>query len=141
MKGINTSRGGSWKVEASPPSPPQEARYGSLRCLHSLGRVDHCMVPFLSLRLAMKGHFGRLTLPALARESGPLHGPFPLAPFGNPNFQSLCIDYSQLSLWYSLQGFYDTPAVAHRVIMDHLLFVQHHQSDFGVVEFLLQDLM
>jgi len=31
----------------------------------------------------MKGSFGHLTLPALARESGPLHGPFPLASFGN----------------------------------------------------------
>jgi len=41
------------------------------------------MVPFRSLRLAMKGSFGHLTLPALARESVPLHGPFPLASFGN----------------------------------------------------------
>jgi len=30
----------------------------------------------------MEGDFGHLTLPALARESGPLHGPFPLASFG-----------------------------------------------------------
>lgn len=37
MKGINTPM----------------ARYGSLRCLHSLGRVDHGMVPFLLLRLAI----------------------------------------------------------------------------------------
>ena len=28
---------------------------GTLRYLHSLGRVDHSMVPFLSLRLVMKG--------------------------------------------------------------------------------------
>jgi len=31
----------------------------------------------------MKGSFGHPTLPALARKSGPLHGPSPLASFGN----------------------------------------------------------
>ena len=51
MKGINT-QGNPWKMEALPPFPPQGARYGYLRCLHSLGRVDHFMVPLHSLRLA-----------------------------------------------------------------------------------------
>jgi len=39
IKGINTPQGKPRKVEAKPPFPPQGARYGSLRCLHSLGRV------------------------------------------------------------------------------------------------------
>ena len=37
-----------------------------------------------------------LTLPALARESGPLHGPFPLASFGNERlrvYSSVEIEY------------------------------------------------
>ena len=39
--------------------------------------------PFPLAPFGMKGNFRHLTLPALARESGPFHGPFPLAPFGN----------------------------------------------------------
>jgi|GEM_PF-3541788 len=38
MKGIDTPQGKPRKVEAKPPFPPQGARYGSLRCLHSLGK-------------------------------------------------------------------------------------------------------
>jgi hypothetical protein len=38
----------------------------------------------LSTRYAeMKGNISHLTLPALARESGSFHGPFPRASFGN----------------------------------------------------------
>ena len=33
--------------------------------------------------VAPRGEVCNLTFPALARKSGPLHGPSPLAPFGN----------------------------------------------------------
>ena len=35
---------------------------------------------------APRGDVCNLTLPALARESGPFHGPFPLASFGNEKY-------------------------------------------------------
>ena len=53
MKGINTP-GQALDQEASPPVPPQGARYRTLRSLHSLGRVDHSLVPPHSLRLEIK---------------------------------------------------------------------------------------
>ena len=95
-----------WPREASPPFPPQGARYGSLRCLHSFGRVaiawplsprfvwherflrsPHVACtrsgewplhgPFPLASFGMKGSSGHLTLPALARESGHCMAPFP----------------------------------------------------------------
>jgi len=43
---------------------------------------------------APRGEVWILTLPALARESGPLHGPFPLASFGN-QLKNQCQDQRQ----------------------------------------------
>src|SRR3989339_840609 len=55
IKGINIfgARGGKWRLCLL--SRPKGLKYGSLCCLHSLGRVDHPMVPFRSLRLAIGG--------------------------------------------------------------------------------------
>ncbi|PKL11094.1 MAG: hypothetical protein CVV52_15175 [Spirochaetae bacterium HGW-Spirochaetae-8] len=47
-------QGKPWKVEASPPLPPQGAGYLPLRSLLSLGNGSIAIVPLPSFRWAMK---------------------------------------------------------------------------------------